>query len=67
METEGTSPGDLGRAVTDGYVAAPVPLLVVASLAGGVLVDATTVSYLLKVASAEDGRGGEEGEGEAGA
>ena len=28
-------PEPMGRAVTDGYVAAPVPLLVVASLAGG--------------------------------
>ena len=42
-------PEPLGRAVTDRYVAAPAPLLVVASLAGDV-VDATTVSYLLKVA-----------------
>ena len=59
METEGTSPRDAagspagaraaGRAVTDGYVAAPVPLLVVVSLAGGHVVDATTVSYLLQV------------------
>ena len=40
-------PEPLERAVTDGYVAAPAPLLVVASLAGDV-VDATTVSYLLK-------------------
>ena len=54
----GTRPGlppepePLGRAVTDGYVAAPVPLLVlvVPSLAGGDVVDATTVSYFLKVA-----------------
>ena len=37
-------------AVTVGYVAAPGPLLVVASLAGGDEVDATTVSYLLKAA-----------------
>ena len=50
----GTRPGLLpepeptGRAVTDGYVAAPVPLLVVASLAGGDVVDATTVSFLLR-------------------
>ena len=36
--------------VTVGYVAAPGPLLVVASLAGGDEVDATTVSYLLKAA-----------------
>ena len=49
----GTRPGlppepePLGRAVTDGYVAAPVPLLVVASLAGCDEVDATTVSFLL--------------------
>ena len=40
-------------AVTDGYVAAPVPLLVVASLAGGDNGDATTVSYLLSVALAK--------------
>ena len=36
------------RAATVGYVAAAGPLLVVASLAGGDEVDATTVSYLLK-------------------
>ena len=35
-------------AVTVGYVAAPGPLLVVASLAGGDEVDATTVSFLLR-------------------
>ena len=40
-------------AVTVGYVAAPGPLLVVASLAGGDGVDATTVSYLLSVALAK--------------
>ena len=43
-------PEVLVRAVTVGYVAAPRPLLVVASLAGGDEVDATTVSYLLKAA-----------------
>ena len=43
-------PEPQGRAVTVGYVAAPGPLLVVASLAGGDEVDATTVSYLLKAA-----------------
>ena len=36
------------RAATVGYAAAPVPLLVVASLAGGDEVDATTVSFLLR-------------------
>ena len=40
-------------AVTVGYVAAPGLLLVVASLAGGDGVDATTVSYLLSVALAK--------------
>ena len=35
-------------AVTVGHVAAPGPLLVVASLAGGDEVDATTVSFLLR-------------------
>ena len=35
-------------AVTVGYVAAPGPLLVVASLAGGDEVNATTVSFLLR-------------------
>ena len=76
----GTRPGLLpepeptGRAVTDGYVAAPVPLLVVASLAGGDVVDATTVSFLLrenlrrqKMEEEEKERGasvGGEGEGE---
>ena len=40
-------------AVTVGDVAAPGPLLVVASLAGGDGVDATTVSYLLSVALAK--------------
>ena len=45
-------------AVTVGYVAAPAPLLVVASLAGGDEVDATTGSYLLKAAlkKEEEGR-----------
>ena len=42
--------GPQGAAATAGYVAAPGPLLVVASLAGGDEVDATTVSYLLKAA-----------------
>ena len=37
-------------AVMAGWVAASGPLLVVASLAGGDVVDATTVSYLLKAA-----------------
>ena len=45
-----TEPEPQGGAVTVGYVAAPGPLLVVASLAGGDEVDATTVSYLLKAA-----------------
>ena len=45
-----TEPESQGGAVTVGYVAAPGPLLVVASLAGGDEVDATTVSYLLKAA-----------------
>ena len=45
-----TEPEPQGGAVTVGYVAAPGPLLVVASLAGIDEVDATTVSYLLKVA-----------------
>ena len=35
-------------AVTVGYVAAPGPLFVVASLAGGDEVDSTTVSFLLR-------------------
>ena len=43
-----TEPEPQGGAVTVGYVAAPGPLLVVASLAGGDEVDATTVSHLLK-------------------
>ena len=43
-------PEVLVGAVTVGYVAAPGPLLVVASLAGGDEVDATTVSHLLKAA-----------------
>ena len=50
------------QAATVGHVAAPVPLPVVASLAGGDAVDATTVSYLLKVAREEkedeEGAGG---------
>ena len=41
------------EAATVGYVAASTPLLVVASLAGGDDVDATTVSYLLSVALAK--------------
>ena len=45
-----TEPESQEGAVTVGYVAAPGPLLVVASLAGGDEVDATTVSYLLKAA-----------------
>ena len=45
-----TEPEPQGAAVTVGYVAAPGPLLVVASLAGGDEVDVTTVSYLLKAA-----------------
>ena len=45
-----TEPEPQGEAVTVGYVAAPGPLLVVASLAGGDEVDATTVSHLLKAA-----------------
>ena len=49
-------------AVTDGYVAAPVPLLVVAALAGGDNVDATTVSYLLSIALAKKEVEKEEGE-----
>ena len=48
-----TEPELQGGAVTVGYVAAPGPLLVVASLAGGDGVDATTVSYLLSVALAK--------------
>ena len=66
-------PEPQGRAGTDGYVAAPVPLLVVASLAGGDEVDATTVSFLLRKALAlkeEEEEKGEEacvgGEGEEG-
>ena len=45
-----TEPEPQGGAVTVGYVAAPGPLLVVASLAGGDEVDTTTVFYLLKAA-----------------
>ena len=41
------------EAATVGYVAASTPLLVVASLAGGDDVDATTVSYFLSVALAK--------------
>ena len=48
-------------------MAAPVPLLVVASLSGGDGVDATTVSYLLKVALKQKEEEEREGEGEAGA
>ena len=46
--------GPQGAAATAGYVAAGAPLLVVASLAGGDDVDATTVSYLLSVALAKE-------------
>ena len=53
-------------AVTVGYVAAPGPLLKVASLAGGDGVDATTVSYFLSVALAKKKGGGGEGEGREG-
>ena len=45
-----TEPEPQEGAVTVGYAAGPGPLLVVASLAGGDEVDATTVSYLLKAA-----------------
>ena len=45
--------GPQGAAATVGYVAAGAPLLVVASLAGGDDVDATTVSYLISVALAK--------------
>ena len=61
-----TEPESQEGAVTVGYVAAPAPLLVVASLAGGDEVDATTVSYLLEgCARVEEGVG--EGEEAAGA
>ena len=55
LRSKGARPGVLTEpepqeAATVGYVAAPGPLLVVASLAGGDEVDATTVSYLLKAA-----------------
>ena len=46
--------GPQGAAATVGYVAAGALLLVVASLAGGDDVDATTVSYLLSVALAKE-------------
>ena len=54
-----------GAAVTVGYVAAPVPLLVVPSMAGGDGVDGTTTKWLLKVAEG-GGAGGEEEEREEG-
>ena len=50
MRRSPLEPEPQGGAATVGYVAAPVPLLVVASLTGGDEVDATTVS--------EDGGGG---------
>ena len=41
-------PEPLGRAVTDGYVAAQTPLLVVPSMAGGDTIDGTTLRFLLE-------------------
>ena len=55
-----------GAAVTVGYVAVPVPLLVVPSMAGGDGVDGTTTKWLLKVAEGGGGAGGEEEEREEG-
>ena len=60
--------GPQGAAATVGYVAAGAPLLVVASLAGGDDVDATTVLLprCREPEAAEEGRGGEGEEAEAG-
>ena len=41
-------PEPLGRAVTDGYVAAQAPLPVVPSMAGGDNIDGTTLGFLLE-------------------
>ena len=51
-----------GVAVTDGYVAAGAPLVVVASLAGGDDVEATTASYLVSAALLREKKDGEEEE-----
>ena len=59
-------PEPLGRAVTDGYVAAQTPVLVVASMAGGDSVDGSSLKFLPGRFWWREARGGEEDEREKG-